>query len=546
MTTYSFYSHSAAPSPAPTETQSGVAGNNGMTFYSTVAGTINGIWQYSDSSFGTVTLPEEIYLYEKSTETLVASNTSPSWSGAAGSGWVYAAFSSPVSITANTVYMAAPGSLTTGSWFVDNETAGATALSNTPLFMEDDGQGWYQDSGAYGYPSSQLSGWSWYIDVTFEPSAENIDVDLDSSGPVTVTAYPVTPVADVLLQSSGASVTAYPLTPVTGLVVPLAVPVDNVTAYPLTPVYSARVDLEAAGISVTPEEPGIYIAPDVLVNLETAQVGISITPIGTTPPTFFTLPTAYASVAANTLGPPNPVTMSMVPQAFTDNYGNEIPAGFHLYGTGGGYMGFINDGDVAILDILPGGTYAELYQNGVIAGSVNDSGGSSEQHGVAIHSPQNSGKNAGQILLVDDAADGSSPASIGLGTVDSSGAYTQSMNVFAGSIETYAPLSVQDTLLVQSNAGEVYGEISSSGISLNGQLTVNGTSGEASVEATTGHFTGNLEVDGNLITSEVNGNSLPMETVSNPVLTSPTANETSMTAAINGIIDRLHSLGLIS
>ncbi len=59
---------------------------NGLEFSVAQPCTLTGIWFYSASGAGA--LPVEVGLFTVSGETLVFSNASPSWSGAAASGWV--------------------------------------------------------------------------------------------------------------------------------------------------------------------------------------------------------------------------------------------------------------------------------------------------------------------------------------------------------------------------------------------------------------------------------------------------------------------------
>ena len=125
--------------------------------------TLDGIWLYSPPGESLTALPTEIALYEVSGSSLVTSQA-PSWSGAAGSGWVYAAFSSPPALAAGTDYMAvifgpaASFGYSSGySWPV---TSGPlTGVSG----------GWYATGSSLAYPASQESGWNWWIDVQVTP-----------------------------------------------------------------------------------------------------------------------------------------------------------------------------------------------------------------------------------------------------------------------------------------------------------------------------------------------------------------------------------------
>lgn len=64
----------------------------GTEIHLTQACTLNGIWYYSPTNSGTAQLATSADVWDIGTQANVASISSPSWSGAAGSGWVRAAF----------------------------------------------------------------------------------------------------------------------------------------------------------------------------------------------------------------------------------------------------------------------------------------------------------------------------------------------------------------------------------------------------------------------------------------------------------------------
>jgi hypothetical protein len=171
MTTYTLFGQ-------PTEsgtTQEGVAGTNGLHFTVSSASTFNGVWHYSPT--GQTALPSEIGLYSISTAnpatgtyTLLSSNSSPSWSGAAASGWVYAALTSGVALTSGTNYMATQFRDATTEWFV--YTTGYTWPVTSGIITapkdEGNGQGWYNTTTttSMAAPTSQDAGYNWWIDVS--------------------------------------------------------------------------------------------------------------------------------------------------------------------------------------------------------------------------------------------------------------------------------------------------------------------------------------------------------------------------------------------
>jgi len=80
------------------------AGNTiGVQFSVSRAGTLAAIWFYSAPT--AIELPQHIALFRVSGASLVASQV-PTWSGAAGSGWVRAPFTTPPALTAGTAYKA--------------------------------------------------------------------------------------------------------------------------------------------------------------------------------------------------------------------------------------------------------------------------------------------------------------------------------------------------------------------------------------------------------------------------------------------------------
>lgn len=164
MATYSLWNQAAE-----TVTASGVGNNgtNGLHFTVSAAGALAGIWHYSPSGFGQTQLPVTIGLYNYSTQTLIHSEAA-SWSGAAGSGWVYAGFSSPPSLAPGTDYMAVQfRNDSADGWFVYYNSQTWPA-SNGPITAPDDagaGQGWFNTGTALAFPASQDAGYQWWMDV---------------------------------------------------------------------------------------------------------------------------------------------------------------------------------------------------------------------------------------------------------------------------------------------------------------------------------------------------------------------------------------------
>jgi Glycosyl hydrolase family 26 len=148
----------------------GNAGTNGIHFTVSSACNLSGVWHYSPSS--STQLPTSIGLYttqaSPATGTLVTSNTA-TWSGAVGSGWVFAPFTSPPALVSGTNYMATQyRNDAVNEWFV-YYTVTWPVTSGVLTAPQDvgAGQGWF-DTGTPGsmtFPASQLAGDNFGMDV---------------------------------------------------------------------------------------------------------------------------------------------------------------------------------------------------------------------------------------------------------------------------------------------------------------------------------------------------------------------------------------------
>jgi Domain of unknown function (DUF4082)/Chitobiase/beta-hexosaminidase C-terminal domain len=153
------------PSAAPTD---GLSGSDGITvgvkFRSDVGGTVTGVRFYKAPGNNVAHLG----LLYSSGGSLLAQAT---YSGETGSGWQQVDFTSPVSITANTTYVAALFTTTfsgTQSYF-----AGA-GVDNAPLHAlrsgVDGGNGVYTYAGTPQFPVSSWSDTNYWVDVVFSPA----------------------------------------------------------------------------------------------------------------------------------------------------------------------------------------------------------------------------------------------------------------------------------------------------------------------------------------------------------------------------------------
>ncbi len=152
----------------------------GMEFTLTQACTINNVWFYSPA---TVTqLPTAVGVYQVSGAALVASNSSPSWSGIAGSGWISAPLTGTLS--AGTSYKVAvlngAGSpaiwnSATASYF--SSGYGGSGLTAGPISVfsnataDPPGQETYNAGATLTYPATNAGPYSYGLDIEVTPQA---------------------------------------------------------------------------------------------------------------------------------------------------------------------------------------------------------------------------------------------------------------------------------------------------------------------------------------------------------------------------------------
>lgn len=171
MTTYTLF---AQANPGATSSGAGNNGTNGLHFNVSSACTLDGIWHYSPS--GATQLPTSIGLYTVTvigtSGTLVHSETA-SWSGAAGSGWVFASFSSPPSLSSGTEYMAVQFRNDSSNRWFDFYTVTWPVTSGILTAPKDTGtgQGWYNIGTAMAFPTTQLAGDNFGMDVQVSTSS---------------------------------------------------------------------------------------------------------------------------------------------------------------------------------------------------------------------------------------------------------------------------------------------------------------------------------------------------------------------------------------
>lgn len=211
----SIWGPTATPgSPADPDTS---AVEVGVKFRSDVAGQVTGVRFYKGAGNGGTHVG---HLWNAS-GTLLGTAT---FSGETATGWQQVAFSSPVTIAANTTYVAsyyAP----VGRYAADNTAFASGAVDNAPLHAladgTDGGNGVYRYGSGGGFPSSTYQASNYWVDVVFTsagpdttaPTVTNTSptagaTSASTTAPVTATfSEPVQP-ATVVMQLTGPGGTA--------------------------------------------------------------------------------------------------------------------------------------------------------------------------------------------------------------------------------------------------------------------------------------------------------------------------------------------------
>jgi hypothetical protein len=171
LTAYTLFGQPASPASVVADTN---AYTMGVQFSVSAAATLSAVWFWSGP--GTAALPSAIALYAVSGQSLVHSETA-AWSGAAGSGWVRAAFTSPPALAAGTAYKAAvfyPASGAPSDWYSStahywDTGAGSGGITSGPLSAPassgaDGGQDTFTQSGTIAYPDSSFGAANYWAD----------------------------------------------------------------------------------------------------------------------------------------------------------------------------------------------------------------------------------------------------------------------------------------------------------------------------------------------------------------------------------------------
>jgi hypothetical protein len=162
----------------------GNGGTRGTEFEVSEPCALTGVWFWSAPS--ATALPSACAIYDIAAGTILAGtlNSSPSWSGAAGSGWVRCAYGGAVTLVPGTGFKvaafmtAANFAQTDGYWTTGG--AGASGIANGPLSAPNaagasgGSQGTYALGGALAYPGSGYDDSNWWVDVEVSPVAPTV------------------------------------------------------------------------------------------------------------------------------------------------------------------------------------------------------------------------------------------------------------------------------------------------------------------------------------------------------------------------------------
>lgn len=151
---------------------------------------LNAIWWYSPA--GAVDLPSRCTIWNSSTQLAVpgTDNTSPSWSGAAGTGWIKVAYDGSVILPAGTYKTSVFHAALSNHWFADagdywHTTGGAgypgaNGITNGPLSAPSDGASTSGQSSfritTFGYPATGDAAANDWTDVEVTPATTTPNV----------------------------------------------------------------------------------------------------------------------------------------------------------------------------------------------------------------------------------------------------------------------------------------------------------------------------------------------------------------------------------
>ncbi len=179
----------------------------GVAFESSVAGSVTGIRFYKAST-NTGTHVGSLW---SSTGTLLASGT---FTNETASGWQTLVFSSPVAITANTIYVA--GYLAPNGHYSASQNGFSAAVINGPLTAVASGttaNGVYTYATTSTFPTSSYNATNYWVDVLFAPTPAAAPGQVTG---VTATAGALSAAVSWTAPTTGGAPTSYTVTPYIG------------------------------------------------------------------------------------------------------------------------------------------------------------------------------------------------------------------------------------------------------------------------------------------------------------------------------------------
>jgi Domain of unknown function (DUF4082) len=186
VTAYTLFGQSGGD----TVTSDGSAVSLGMQFSLSQPAALTGIWFWSPPGAGSLPDACVIYLVSSATQVAGTLSSSPSWSGAAGSGWVKATYDGSVTLAAGVSYKVvvhhAFGSdfygATSHYWDTGaGQNGQASGIITAPDNAGGDGgQDTFTAGNSLAYPSSSFGAANYWVDV--EVSAGTADIALADAG----------------------------------------------------------------------------------------------------------------------------------------------------------------------------------------------------------------------------------------------------------------------------------------------------------------------------------------------------------------------------
>lgn len=168
MTVYTLFGQPASPASL---TADATAYTLGVQFSVSAPATLTAIWFYSAP--GAAALPGAITLYQVTGPTEIHTEAA-AWSGAAGSGWVRAAFSSPPALTPGTAYKACVTQASLVNWYSTTANyflsgPGQNGVTSGPLTAPNgassaQGQDTFIQGAAVQYPNGASGDPNYWID----------------------------------------------------------------------------------------------------------------------------------------------------------------------------------------------------------------------------------------------------------------------------------------------------------------------------------------------------------------------------------------------